>query len=237
MVDAKLSPDRRRHGRTPTRLSAVITPSCGRPLACAVENISAGGALLSAPRELAGDGPVRLRLQLSPRRAVYISGSVVRRHPGCDGTHHIAVAFADLPPSVEDLVQAAALRALTATRSAVQVLVVDDEEVVRSSLARELRALGATAREAGGHADARARLAETGLRIDVAIIDAHLDCDDGLELLRHIEREHPAMRRVLLSGRLSPVDLAHAELTGLAQQVIAKPWRRADLSRALGLAA
>lgn len=236
MIEGKPTPERRRGARVPVALSAVVTPSCGRPFACVVENLSAGGALLRTQGSVAADGPVRVRLQVSPRRAVYITGSVVRRHPGSDGTHRFAVAFADVPPSVEDLVQAAALRALLAQRSAVQVLVVDDEEVIRSSLARELRGIGAVAREACGNVDAIVQLQVVERTFDVAIVDAHLDGDDGRELLRLLQDEHPEVRRVLMSGHLTSVDFTHAELSGLAHQVITKPWRQADLERALGQA-
>ncbi|MBI1947890.1 MAG: response regulator [Deltaproteobacteria bacterium] len=214
-------------------LSGVILRRRGPPLLCAVENLSAGGALLCADSPLDDDGPIRVRLRLSPNREVSVTAHVVRRHPGVDGRHRFAIAFADLPPRVEDMMQSAALRALAATRSTVSVLVVDDEAVVRTSLARELRSLGATAREAASAFDAVVDLQRVRPAVDVAIVDAHLDPGDGLEVLRHVQAEHPEVHRVLMSGRMRPSDLANAHASGLAHQVIAKPWQQTDLRRAL----
>lgn len=227
------SPERRRSARAPVELTAVVIPRRGPPLACTVENLSAGGALLCAPEALVAEGPVRVRLHLSPRRDVSVTACVVRRHPCRDGVHRFAVAFADLPPKVEDLVQSAALRALASTSARVNVMVVDDEPAVRDSLARELRALGAAAREASTAFDAVVMLQDVKPAVDVAIVDVHLDRDDGLDVLRHIAAEHPEVHRVLMTGRARHVDLLRAEAEGLAQQVFTKPWQGTDLRRAL----
>lgn len=109
--------DRRRYQRTPAALSAVVFDRRGAPLACLVENLSAGGALLCADAPLQADGPVRVRLRVTMQRDLTITARVVRCYPCNEGKHRFAVAFSHLPPLVEDMVQTLALRALAATHA------------------------------------------------------------------------------------------------------------------------
>lgn len=134
MTLAKRS-DRRRHARAPFTLEAILLPRRGPPVACAVENLSAGGALLCTVAPLDNEGLVRIRLRLSERKDLTVSARVVRRYAGDNGEQHLAVAFADLPPRVQDMVQAAALRALASASAEVRALAVDDGEPTRGPLA------------------------------------------------------------------------------------------------------
>lgn len=234
-MTARPATNRRRHERANARLTAVVFDRRGAPLPCTVENLSAGGALMCAAAPLTADGPVRVRLRLATERNLTITARVVRRHPCLDGQHRFAVAFVNLPPAVEDMVQSASLRALAATRPGINILVVDDESVVRNSLARELRSLGAAAREASCAFDAVVQLQEVKPAIDAAIVDVQLDRDDGLDVLRHLAGEHPEVHRVVMSGRVGHADLLRAQASGLAHQVIVKPWQHGDLQRVLRL--
>ena len=225
--------DRRRHPRFAPQCSAVLLARRGPPVPCTVENLSAGGALLSSERPLPTQGPLRVCLRLSPRRDVSVDACVVRAHPTVDGRHRHAVAFTEVPAVVQDLLQSAALRALSAESPQLHVLVVDDEPVVRGALARELRALGAAARPVAGPFEALLRLQDQRPHYRVAIVDAQLGAEDGVEVLRQLAGEHPGVRRVLMSGRVAMDELMRVQASGLAQQVFAKPWQRADLERAL----
>lgn len=109
--------DRRRHGRAPTGYTAMVFAPRAPPLACTVENLAAGGALLCAALPPPADGPVRVRLQLGNRRDISLNAAVVRRHASAHGQHRFAVAFLAVPSMVQDLLQTAVLRALLATRA------------------------------------------------------------------------------------------------------------------------
>lgn len=78
------------------------------------------------------------------------------------------------------------------------ILIVDDEEAIRRLTARVLTASGATCAIAASSRDALELLAE--LRVDVALVDANLGAESGVELLSRVRREYPHVLRVLHTG-------------------------------------
>lgn len=101
-----------------------------------------------------------------------------------------------------------------------KVLLVDDDAQVLELLARSLvrRKLEVVT---ASRADAALALA-ADVRVDLAIVDLCLGPDSGLDLIRELKRELPAIRIVLLSGYLSVATTVSAIRAG-ADSVLFKP--------------
>ncbi|MBM3316963.1 MAG: sigma-54-dependent Fis family transcriptional regulator, partial [Candidatus Eisenbacteria bacterium] len=117
-----------------------------------------------------------------------------------------------------------ATRSLEATKSAetTRLLVVDDEESIRISLAEALSEAGTEVRTAVGGEEAFRYLAAGD--VDLVLLDQRLSQtqEDGLDLLRRIKAEHPATAVIMMTayGRFESA----VEATRLGcYQYIAKP--------------
>jgi len=118
------------------------------------------------------------------------------------------------------------------------VLVVDDEPLVRRSLVEAVRFRGYSAAQAGSGAEALRVLDETPCRVVFA--DIRMPELDGLELLRRVKASAPETVFVLVTGYGS-VETAVEAMKAGADDFIAKPFslKRVDeiLVRALGASA
>jgi EAL domain-containing protein (putative c-di-GMP-specific phosphodiesterase class I)/ActR/RegA family two-component response regulator len=81
----------------------------------------------------------------------------------------------------------------------VSVLVVDDDDFVRSTLLRQLATLG-IARSAGAASGAQARQLLAQATYDVVITDLQMPGEDGLQLLRSVAENQPNAAVILISG-------------------------------------
>ncbi|MFH1177432.1 MAG: response regulator [Acidobacteriota bacterium] len=81
---------------------------------------------------------------------------------------------------------------------AVRVLLVDDEEVFRETLAKLLRRRGLAVATAESGEQAISHLASTGC--DVVVLDLRMPGIGGLETLRRIGELRPATRVIILTG-------------------------------------
>jgi CheY-like chemotaxis protein len=106
------------------------------------------------------------------------------------------------------------------------VLLVDDEDLVRSSTADILADLGYAVVEASS-AEEALRLVTQGLRPDLLVTDHLMPGMDGVELARLLKQQLPALRVLVISG--------YAEAEGVAADLprLEKPFRRADLAGVL----
>lgn len=111
-----------------------------------------------------------------------------------------------------------ALRPLT-------VLLVDDEDLVRTGTAEMLRDMGHTVHEAAGGAQALGRLG-TGLQVDVVITDYMMPRISGAELAERIRELHPDMPVLVVTG------YAGGDIN-ISLPQLAKPFRQSDLAAAL----
>src|ERR1700722_10762654 len=79
-----------------------------------------------------------------------------------------------------------------------RILVIDDEPFVREALERVLQSPAITV---VGAADAAAGLAiMRNSPVDLVIIDVILPGMDGVEAIKEIRRDHPAVRIIAISG-------------------------------------
>jgi signal transduction histidine kinase/CheY-like chemotaxis protein len=119
--------------------------------------------------------------------------------------------------------------AAVAPLRSLELLVVDDEELVRQGTAEMLRQLGHVVREAGGGADALAMLAADPA-IEAVVTDYKMPRMDGAELARRIREKRPGMPILLISGYTGAAD----PIDGLPR--LNKPFGLNELAAALRLA-
>ncbi|HET6806500.1 MAG TPA: ATP-binding protein [Frateuria sp.] len=113
-----------------------------------------------------------------------------------------------------------------APRRPLDVLLVDDEQLVRDGTAAMLRELGHGVVEASGAGEALDKLRE-GLHVDLVVTDYKMPRMDGAELARHLRESRPDLPVLLITGYSG-----HAEGTrGLAR--LGKPFRQADIAVAI----
>jgi PAS domain S-box-containing protein len=81
----------------------------------------------------------------------------------------------------------------------VRMLLVDDDEIVRDTLAQELNAKGHTVLPAATGSEA-ILLLDTGEAVDVLISDLSMPGMDGLSVIREAQRRRPHLPAILLTG-------------------------------------
>jgi CheY-like chemotaxis protein len=106
------------------------------------------------------------------------------------------------------------------------VLLIDDEPLVRTATAEMIRDLGHHVEEAGGGAEALARLGD-GLSVDVVITDYMMPGIDGGTLSRRIAQSQPDVPVLLITGYTGPTD----DILHLPR--LAKPFGQAEIAEAL----
>jgi PAS domain S-box-containing protein len=108
-----------------------------------------------------------------------------------------------------------------------RALVVDDEVAVRITTADMLQGLGYDTEEADNARDAE-RILKSGRRFDLVVTDHLMPGKSGAELAMSIRHHWPAMPVLIVSG------YADAESIAPDMPRLAKPFREADLARAIG---
>jgi CheY-like chemotaxis protein len=113
----------------------------------------------------------------------------------------------------------------------IRVLLVEDEELVRSPMSRFLKRRGAEVGEAGDGLEALQRL-EAGFDPQVILVDLRMPRLDGAELYLHLQQARPALaeRVIFLSG-----DITQLAGRGIAEvprdRVLVKPVELTELEQ------
>src|SRR2546423_11999962 len=107
------------------------------------------------------------------------------------------------------------------------VLVIDDEEMMRAMLARELPRLGFTVTTAAGGEEGIERAQNE--EFSVAVVDILMPGLDGLETLKRLRHESPGTEVVLLTGH-GTIEGAVAGMRAGAYDYLTKPCRLAEPS-------
>jgi CheY-like chemotaxis protein len=114
-----------------------------------------------------------------------------------------------------------------------RVLIVDDEQMIASTLAQILNGSGFVAKAvfSGEHAVPEA----SEFRPDVLLTDVIMRGISGIDVAMQVSKVLPACRVILFSGQASTADLLdRAEALGYSFEVIAKPIHPKELLRMLG---
>jgi YesN/AraC family two-component response regulator len=114
-----------------------------------------------------------------------------------------------------------------------RVLLIEDDDAVRSSLARILALLG--------HAVTEARNGKEGLELfsasgaDLVITDLVMPEKEGLEVMMEIKKTHPNTRIIAISGggRRAPGDILKIARHLGAARVLAKPMSFEEIKTAV----
>lgn len=111
-------------------------------------------------------------------------------------------------------------------RAVPSVLVVEDDELIASSLQRALTATGYEASVAGSVAAAEVAL--EAAPPDLVVCDLGLPDGDGLDLIARLRRSHPRLPVLVLTARDEEADVVAGLSTG-AVDYVSKPFRLAEL--------
>ncbi|HLO65745.1 MAG TPA: ATP-binding protein, partial [Holophaga sp.] len=139
-----------------------------------------------------------------------------------------------LPPAPGDVLPAPEGAALEAGVRALQVLLVDDDDLILASVPQLLGLLGHEALTFQRAEDAL-RALDGGLQADVAVMDLHMPGMGGGELLPLIRERRPGLPILLVTGK---ADQGALDLVAAHEGVrlLSKPFGREELERALRLA-
>lgn len=107
-----------------------------------------------------------------------------------------------------------------------RLLIVEDDELIGSSLSRALDASGYEAHLAADLGTARRWLAANNPQL--VLLDLSLPDGDGLDLCVELRRSHPTTPVVMLTSRTSELDVVNGLNVG-AVDYVAKPFRLAEL--------
>jgi DNA-binding NtrC family response regulator len=89
----------------------------------------------------------------------------------------------------------------------IRVLVVDDEERFRTTLAKLLKLKGLNVAAAGDAAEALALMQQASPPYDVVLLDVRMPGMDGIDALREMKKIDPEVEVIILTGHAS-VDAA-----------------------------
>jgi DNA-binding NtrC family response regulator len=110
-----------------------------------------------------------------------------------------------------------------------RVLVVDDEALIRWSVAETLRDRGYAVTEAGSAHDALRAVAGDEARFDVVVLDLLLPDSCDLMLLSRIRALHPELPVILMTA-FGPPEIVEGALHLGAYRVVSKPFEMDDLA-------
>jgi PAS domain S-box-containing protein len=138
-----------------------------------------------------------------------------------------------LPLARQEATSSSVMRAARPVPRALSVLVVDDEDSVRTLIARILEDAGHHVAQAASAGMAIAAAKAAVRRFDVILTDVVLGADDGLATLDTLRAANPDASVIVMSG-YSPTPERVAELASQGAEYLPKPFGAAQLMGALG---
>ena len=117
-----------------------------------------------------------------------------------------------------------------ADRPGVRVLVVDDEEAIRSLIRAILEPMGYTILEAVDGRDGIRRFRESPT--DLVITDMYMPRGDGLTVIRELRADYPTLQILAMSGSQRPDKFSEAIRLG-AVAMLSKPFGADELREAV----
>ena len=109
-----------------------------------------------------------------------------------------------------------------------KILIVEDDESVRSFASRALASAGHATDTAGDGEEGLARIAEAGGGYDLVLSDIRMPAMDGIEMADKAARAYPGLKVMLMTGFADQRERA-SELDGTVLGVLQKPFTLAEM--------
>jgi CheY-like chemotaxis protein len=209
--------DRRRHFRAGVCGGAVVHGH-GITMRGRISNLSLGGALidLAEGTEVEHDHEVVVELEIGGSGWVAQRGRV-RRSTG----KQVAIAFGEVKPDVEDVIEDEVVAAVEARRSP-RVVVVDPREDRRHQVAEKLRQTGFTSIEAATPLEAIALVEQPRNHVAAVAMAETLTQTGPHELVDYLSESNPSIKLAMFAeephnerGRRAP----HVERHGTSDEL------------------
>lgn len=107
-----------------------------------------------------------------------------------------------------------------------RILVVDDEDALRTVLTGELEGEGYQVRSAADGQEAITIL--TGAEFDLILLDIKMPNVDGFEVLKFVKEKHPRTKVIMLTGFADLKNAIESKKLG-AEDFVSKPYDLVDL--------
>jgi CheY-like chemotaxis protein len=123
---------------------------------------------------------------------------LVSSTPGSGSTFSIVLPLSETPAQAKEYAKSADDYAIPKMRGT--VLIIDDEEPVKLTMAHMLRTLGFTTLDASSCEEGLERLKAAGGKVDAAIIDLNMPGKDGFETYCLIRGKYPEIPMMISTG-------------------------------------
>lgn len=235
MGHARAQRDRRTHHRVDLDGRAVLFQRGDHVGQYTLENISAGGALISGARNVRPGHLVHVLIDLeSGHDTMSLTGSV-RRVRGQGNGHGVAISFPVLSADQEDAIHDAVLRALVrrdADRARLPLLVFEPRRRVREEIESEIRSFGLPAVGVETLAEAVSELEEDDTEYAGLVIHSATHDAESMEVVEFFTRSE-SLRTIILPDPDGGLTERAARLRKLPQVRVPRIWSRSELRRAL----
>jgi len=235
MGHARAQQDRRDHHRIDVDGRAVLFQR-GDPVGqYALENLSAGGVMVSGEGQLRPGHLVHLLIDLATGdQTMSLTGSVRRVRDGGNGAA-VAIAFPSLSADQEDAIQDAMLRALLRRDTGVQrlpLLVFEPRRRVREEIEAEIRSFGIPVRGVESLEDAVRELEGEETEYAGLVIHSVMHDSRSMDVVEFFTRSEN-LRTIILPEPNGTLCEGAERLAKLPQVSVPRIWSRAELRRAL----
>ena len=112
------------------------------------------------------------------------------------------------------------------------ILIVEDDDSVRTFTARALGAAGHTVDTAEDGEAGLERLGAQGTSYDLVLSDIRMPVMDGIEMAQQAARIYPGLKILLMTGYAEQRERA-ADLSAIIVDVVQKPFSLADIRRSV----
>ncbi len=207
----------------------------------ALENISAGGALITGARDVRPGHLVHVLIDLeSSDETMSLTGSVrrVRRKHEANGNGNgvgLAIAFPVLSPDQEDAIHDAVLKALVrreAKASRLPLLVLEPRRRVRQEIEAEIRSFGLPVVAVGSLHEAVDELEGEDTEYAGLVIHSVTHDPRAMEVVEFFTRSD-SLRTIILPDPDGGLTERAERLAKLPQVEVPRIWSRAEFRRAL----
>ncbi|QPC85672.1 response regulator [Mesorhizobium sp. NBSH29] len=120
-------------------------------------------------------------------------------------------------------------------RAMAKILIVEDDESVRTLAARALERVGHSIETAGDGAAGLARIRASGGGFDLVVSDIRMPEMDGIEMAKAAASAFPGLRILLVTGYADQRERAD-DLNGVVLDVVQKPFTLAEIRERVGWA-